>query len=344
MNQSIVEYLEQNKEKYTQESLTKQLQNAGHDPQEIQACIAFVYGTQSAPVGMDTPQKKMGKLARSFALVKQSFSVLKKDKEIMMFPIISSIVSAIVMITFIVPVFIFFEVISQNNITIYASIFVFYVVSYFIVIFFNSGLITCAHMRLSGQDPTFKDGMKNAFDHLGSILMWTLISATVGLILQIILDQLERLGVVGQMIGRAIIGLIGFAWGLVTYFVVPFIIIDDTKPMQAIKDSAELFKRTWGENLIGNFSMGLFFGLLGFVGVLPFIASIFSGSLKVVLIVAGALVIYWVFLGIVSASLKGIFIAALYIYAKTGSVPEGFDSNLVIGAFKKKEEKKSFLG
>jgi len=337
MNKQVINYLSQNKDNYSKESLVQQLQKAGHSQEDIQAGVGYVYGEQ---VDNKQSMEKRGKIASSFALVKQSFAVLKKDKEIMMFPIISTLVSIIIVITFVVPIVLFMNIMMQNTVIIYLSIFLFYTVTYFIVIFFNSGLITCAHMRLSGGNPTFKDGMSNAFAHIGPIFLWALISATVGTILQILMNQLERFGAVGQVVGHLIISGLGLVWGLLTYFVVPVIIIEDVKPGQAMKDSVELFKKTWGENLIGNFSMGIFFGLMGLLGVVPVIISIFSGSLGIIIATSVVVVLYWICLGIINASLQGIFTTALYIYAKTGKVPEAFEESVIVNAFTNKQKKK----
>ncbi len=342
MNKQIIGYLQQNKDNYTKESLVQQLRNAGYPEQDIQDGVNYVYNTHTYDADTVLPSRKLGKIEGSFALVKQSFAVLKKDKELMMFPIISSIVSLLIGITFILPVVLFSNIFTQNMMIMYFSIFLFYTVMYFVVAFFNSGLITCANIRLSGGNPTFNDGIQNAFSHIGSIFIWALISATVGTVLQILINQLEKFGTAGQLVGRFVIDSIGFVWGLVTYFVVPVIIIENVKPKQAIKDSVKLFKKTWGENVIGNFSINIFFVLLGFIVIVPLVLAVATGSLNMVLIVAVLSVLYWICLGIVSASLKGIFITALYIYAKTGIVPDAFEESIIVNAFKKKQDKKTF--
>ena len=280
--------------------------------------------------------------SRSFQLVKESFAVLKKDKEIMLFPFISGILTIVAFITLIVP----FAVLTLGNDIssplFYGLLFIYYLITSFIIIFFNTGLITCAHLRLHGKDPTFKDGLKNAWKHLGNILVWSLISATVGLILRMIVDRIEnseRLGPVGKLIGMIVIGLLGMAWSFLTFFVIPIMIFENKGAFASIKQSGSLFKKTWGENVLGQFSMGLFFGLLFLIGVSAAIMAFFSGSLVVMVIVGALTLLYWTVLAILSTSLNGIFVAAMYSYAKTGKVPSAYSPELIKSVFRTKKNR-----
>lgn len=273
-----------------------------------------------------------GTFSRSFQLVKESFAVLKKDKEIMWFPIISSIVTVLLFISFLIPVYFLTDIKTEgitNNYLYYILFFAYYLLSYFIVIFFNTGLITCAHVRLNGGDPTFSDGFKNARKHIGKIFVWALISATVGLILRTIADKSKTLG-------RIVTAIIGMIWSLLTFFVIPVMIFENLSVIQSIKKSAHLFKKTWGENVIGQFSMGVFFMVLALIGIIPLIMSFFTFSFILVILTASLVIIYWVILGIISSSLSGIFVTALYTYANTGKVPSVYSQAIIMNAFRPK--------
>jgi hypothetical protein len=274
-----------------------------------------------------------GRFARSFQLVKESLNVLKQDKEILLFPIISGVLSIILFVSFIIPFFLvkITEAGTIVNVGAALLIFAYYLTSYFIVIFFNVGLITCAKMRLNGQDPTFKDGMKNAIKHFFPILIWALISATVGLILRILADK-------AGSIGRFVIAIIGMAWNLLTIFVIPVMIFEDYGPFAAIKKSSSLFKKTWGEHFIGQATVGLFFLLLALIAVVPLLLVIFVvPSIYTIGIVVIITILYWLTLGIISSTLNGIYMTALYEYANTGKVPKAFTQDLVTEAFKPKK-------
>ena len=131
--------------------------------------------------------------------------------------------------------------------------------------------------------------------------------------------------------GRFIAGLLGMGWSLVTFLVVPILVIDGKGPFEAFKASARLLKKTWGEQLIGNFSFGLVFFLLGLPGIILIVLSIAVASiatpLGIALIILG--IGYMLLLGLIQSTLQIIFQAALYLYAQDGRVPEGFDAEQI---------------
>ena len=130
--------------------------------------------------------------------------------------------------------------------------FVFYVLAYFVAIFFNTALVGAAMIRMDGGNPTLRDGLAIARSRVGRIFGYAVIAATVGLLLQALE---ERVGWVGQFV----IKLIGVAWTLATFLVVPVLVTRDVGPIDAVKESAALLRETWGENLIGTVGLGLAF-------------------------------------------------------------------------------------
>ena len=154
-------------------------------------------------------------------------------------------------------------------------------------------------------------------------MVGALLSATIGVILRIIA---ERFKVVGELI-TSITGLI---WSLLTFFVIPVMIFENRSILQSIKQSGYLFKKTWGEHVIGQFSMALFFTFLGLRGLIPLLLGFLTNPCIIIT------VIYWVLLAIISSCLNGIFVAALYNYALTGQVPAAYSPEVIEGAFKPK--------
>ncbi|MDY6796764.1 MAG: DUF6159 family protein [Actinomycetota bacterium] len=262
-------------------------------------------------------------------IFKQSLGVLRQDKELVLFPIISGVTMLALLAALAVPtVFLtgIAEGRAENSPWYYVFFFVFYLVGYFVVIFFNTGLISCAHIRLNGGDPRFRDGLRFAADNLSRIAGWALISATVGMILQMIR---ERAGI----FGRIFAGILGLAWNLVTFFVIPVIVFESRGVIDSIKGSASLFKRTWGENVVLRFSVSLILLLLGLVGVVPIVLAALTKTAAVIVPVVIVILLYWVALAILGASLNGIFAAALYNYAITGRVPSAYSPDVIAGAF-----------
>ncbi|HQZ62084.1 MAG TPA: DUF6159 family protein, partial [Dokdonella sp.] len=177
------------------------------------------------------------KFSQSWSLVKASASVLRSDKELLIFPLLSAISCIIVAATFFVPAMFagMFSGMDREhmNPVFYLFMFAFYVVQYFVIIFFNSALIGAAMIRLNGGDPTVADGFRIAMSKLPTILGYAVIAATVGVILRALQ---ERAG----FIGRFVIGLIGLAWTVASFLVVPVLVSQDIGPIDAVKRSAEL--------------------------------------------------------------------------------------------------------
>lgn len=275
-----------------------------------------------------------GRFSNSFALVKASANVLRLDKELMVFPLMSGVATILVAASFIAPIFmigpeIFVEG-ETASYTAYAFGFLFYLVQYTVIFFFNAALVGAAMIRLDGGNPTLGDGLRIATSRIGVIAGYALIAATVGMILRAIQ---ERVG----FIGKIIVGLLGVGWTIATYMVVPVLVARDVGPIDAIKESAGLLKKTWGENVIGQAGLGFAFGLI-FMGVILcaiVVVGLAIASGSVALIVA-AVVIAILAVGItllVQAALAGIYAAALYRYATKGEGTPGFDSQTMKLAF-----------
>ena len=274
-----------------------------------------------------------GSFSNSWALVKASANVLKMDKELLVFPLLSGIATVLVMVSFIVPIVAAggfgFLAEGQGTYLGYVVAFLFYLVQYTIVFFFNSALVGAALIRLDGGDPTVSDGLAIASKRMGSILGYAVLSATVGMVLRVIS---ERVG----FLGRLIVGLMGMAWTLATYLAVPVLVTKDVGPLDAVKESAELFKRTWGEQVVGNFGMAWVTVLAGLSWCLvSVLLMVVGGQLSPWGVAAGAVVALtgFVFLGLFTSALKGVYTAALYRYASTGEAG-AFDPAIVANAFR----------
>lgn len=270
-----------------------------------------------------------GTFSNSFQLVKESFSILRKDKEIVWFPIISSIFTILFAAIFIFSTIDIKTGELEEDYLYFLKLFVFYLLLSFVMLFFNAGLISCANIRLKGGDPTFNDGFKSAVKNIGKIFLWALICATIGVILSIISGKSKN-----RNFGRrAASGILGTVWGFLTFFVLPVMIFEGKGIFQAVEKSVFLFKKTWGENIIAQFSMGFFFGILSLVGFIPIIVLFYVFYTDVALFIA-IILIYTLIFGVITSALNGIFVTALYRYAITGEISSGFSPELIKKAFK----------
>jgi len=277
------------------------------------------------------------RIAKSWELVKASWNVLLADKELLIFPVISAVASIIVMVTFAIPTFLagMFDtaVAGQTGAVSFLVGLLFYIVLYFVTFYFNSALVGAAMIRLEGGDPTVSDGLRIANKHLGSILGYAAISATVGMILRAIS---ERSG----LLGRIVVSIIGFAWNVATFLTVPVLVIEGVGPIDAVKRSANLLKRTWGEQLVGNFSIGTIFGLISFLVIIGGVAGIIAAaalqSTPLIIAMVAFMVLALVAVGLVSSALTGIYTAAVYRYATAGEISSYFDPDVIKNTFKQK--------
>lgn len=208
----------------------------------------------------------------------------------------------------------------------YLALFAMYLVLAIVTIFFNAALIHAANERLDGGDPSLGSALSGAASRFGALVPWALISATVSVILR---NIQERSG----LLGRALVGVVGVAWSLVTFLVLPVIVIEGVSVTTALRRAAELFKRTWGEQMAGVIGIGLVTFLAVLAGVpVPLLLGL---TQEPVLIGIGVgLFVAWVaVVATVGAALSGIFQAALYRYAAAGSAPAGFSPELMSRAF-----------
>ena len=275
----------------------------------------------------------MERIKRSWGLVKASYEVLKQDRELVLFPIISGVIMFFVTLTFLIPTLVgnFFDNLFVNGIPIfgYIVLFLFYLVQYTVVYYNSTALVGAAMIRLRGGDPTVKDGYKIAWSHILPIIGWAMLSATVGLILNMLSNNSKNKGR-----GKSFIAsLIGATWNVLTFLVVPVLAVEGLSPIEAVKRSWELLKGTWGEQISGKLSIGLIFVLIGFGGGALLVGlgvgiSILTESIIPAIIFGSLLFIFIIILSLLNSTLSSIFSAAVYEYAVEGKTGL-FDAKLI---------------
>ena len=282
----------------------------------------------------------MNAFSRSWSLTKASWGVLREDKELIALPAISAVSSFVLIAPFLGIVALTFRTTGtgadrsyQLGLGGWIALFVAYLISAYVTIFFQSALVLAANERMTGGSPTLGSALRGARANAGRILPWAIITATVSIVLQLIQ---ERAGVVGRLVA----GLAGVAWALVTLLVLPILVIEQVGVKEAFTRSASAFKRTWGENVIGNGGIGLVSFLALLVGVVLTGPVIYLGmsSDSLVLTAAGvvALVLWVVVVSVFSAALSGVFRTALYRYATKGEDSPGFTHDQIANAFRPK--------
>jgi hypothetical protein len=270
------------------------------------------------------------RLERSWNLVKFSFSILEKDKELLVFPILSSVAAMLVLASFF-PLLLADATMADpgngqpvTDAVNYPLLFVIYLCEYFVVFFFNSALVAAALERIGGGDPTVKSGLRVAWRKVGVIFFYSMIAATVGT---------ER----GGLFGRLFSGISGMLWTLASFLAVPILVSRNVGPIDALTESVRLLRHTWGENIIVNAGMGIVFGVIyfavGIVMAMLLMLTASSGGAAAALTIGGIFLVGFVLLGLVHATLQGIFSAALYHYAVDGDDDAGIPAEVLGSAF-----------
>ncbi|MEO6223320.1 MAG: DUF6159 family protein [Vicinamibacterales bacterium] len=267
----------------------------------------------------------MGRIGRSFQLVGQSYRVLMQDKELMILPLISGsvIVTAVAAFTFGFGVD--SEKLQQRGPELYVPLFLMYVVTYTVGIFFQAAVIAGATQRMRGGDPTIKSALAAAASRIGAIVMWAVVAATVGMILRAIHD---RAGFVGKIIAS----LLGAAWSLATFFVVPVLVLEERTVGESYSRSTAVFKQTWGETVVGGINLAV-------AAVCSWVTLVAVSGLLAMLIGTPALAVFAmgaVCLMVFFSALQGVYVASLYRYATDGQTAPGFDKAIFEQAFRPK--------
>ena len=282
----------------------------------------------------------MGAFARSWEITKLSYEVMKKDKELLLFPLCAGIFSLLFMIAMIFPTVVVALLdtgAEEVGVFEYIVLFIVYLGLALIGTFFNVCVVYTTKKRFEGGDATFAESIRFAFSKMKLIVAWSLVSATVGLVLALLDRVAERMGKNGEFIMKLINSLIGAAWGIVTIFVVPSMVYHNTGPMDAIKQSIATLKKTWGESLIRYYGFGLLEFVLLFLGVIFFGVPAFLvmvlglGFLALLLFVVG--IVYLTLVILFFSVANSIFNTALYTYAETGKVPGGYPREVLVNAF-----------
>jgi hypothetical protein len=270
----------------------------------------------------------MGRIGRSVQLVGQSYQILMRDKELLVLPLIAGVIMAAVVASFAVGFGVDPSRMDRNWLDLYLPVFLMYVLTYAIGIFFQAAVVAGATERMTGGDPTVGSALAAAGRRIGPILMWAVVAATVGMALRAIQD---RVGFLGKIIA----GLIGAAWSLATFFVVPVLVLEDRSIGESFTRSMGVFKKTWGETVVGETSLGAaavcaWVTLVAIAGLLAYVI----GVMAVAVVLVGA-----VFLMVFFSALQGVYVASLYQYATTGLTPPGFDKTLLDHAFAPKKRR-----
>ena len=261
----------------------------------------------------------MQRIKNSWELAKVSWSVLRSDKSLAVFPLLSAVVGLIV-----VGIFAGLVALTGVNGThgdslqgiAYVIIAVGYVATAFVATYFLGALVYGANEALEGRSPELGDCFAAANAKLHRILPWALVQATVSIILQV----LESVRGVGPIL-RA---LLGAGWAILTFLTLPIIMLEDLGPVAALQRSGSLLKSSWGENLGAQFGFGFLTVIAALPSLVLFAIGGASGNLAAIVVTVAIGAAWFAVVLLVVSALTGIYRTALYRFAVDGVAPPAF--------------------
>jgi Family of unknown function (DUF6159) len=277
----------------------------------------------------------MGRIQRGWQLTRQSWEVLKNDRSLVIFPILSTIFAFVAVAVICVPTaaargLFQGQHVDRHDPVMYAAGIATAYVSTFIAIFFNVALAACAVRSMRGEDTKVSEGLSAAWQRIGPILGWTFVTTTVGLILRVFEERFA-------LLGRIVAGIAGAAWAIATFFVIPVLALEGTGPIDSLKRSASVVKARWGEGATGAATIGvmtfLVTLLIMLVGGVGGVALLAIGLWPLGVAVLAATVAGVIVVSFISSALSQIFRVAVYQYAVSGAAPAGFDRGMLQEAF-----------
>ena len=274
-------------------------------------------------------------IGRGWEMSKLSMSVVKKDPELMVYMILAGVMSLACLIGMSMPQFLEMDwaVNPDGSFTPAYLMFSFvgYMVLSIVVVFWNCAIIANANIRLTGGDPKFADGVNAALKRLPIIIVWGIIAGTVGLLLKFLEGVARSSDHPAAAAVATVIHVIGgLAWWLMTFFMIPHLILENKSIGDALKASKATFFDTWGENIVS----GLGIGAIAFLFAIPIIGLTIGLS-----IVAGpfGLLVGAVLIGLLIAwanAAEQVAVVALFRYAKDKKMPQIYqDQGMTVYTF-----------
>ncbi len=281
-----------------------------------------------------------GRISRGWALAKQSWTILRSDRALVLFPVIAAAATLVAAIVLVGPGAALYFSKTSKPAGIGLALIGGYVVT-FVALYCNTALAAAAAQTLGGRPATIADGFAVARTHRGAIAQWALVQLTVGLLLQALESLLSNAGA-GRLVVALVRSLLGAAWAIATFFVVPVLALEGLGPRAALQRSVDVIRARWGEGLVGSGSIA---GVVLLAGLLPAIALGVAGVAlvgsapaagAVVLVLAALLLVGAILIG---STLSAIFRVALFRFATDAQVIGGFDRAALEGAFRPKRRR-----
>lgn len=262
------------------------------------------------------------KYRRGLDVTFESLAVFRRNATLAVLPALSllAVGSAFAVLAAVAFRFGIVESLFANGLYRYGALFCALAVSSSVATFFNAAVVHCASRVFDGEQTSVREGLAAAWRVRRRIAVWAVVAATLGTVLYV-LD--EKFGAFGSL-ARLVFDL---AWALLTYFIVPVIVLDsETGIRRQLRRSGSLFRETWGESVSATLGVSFVFLVAALPGVALLAGGYFllHGPLAAGALVVGGVVVVAAVVG--SQTVTAIARTALYRYATTGDRVGPFES------------------
>lgn len=287
----------------------------------------------------------MGSFSRGWRLMEEAKDVVGQYRRLVVFPLLSMLALMLGFFALMIPAALALAApgksimatlgsgfgVLEGNLTSKTIWFVFplYFFEYFVVVFFNTALACSALSAFRGEDVSVIGGLRMAAKRIPTLVVWTLVASTVGLVFRLIEERADS-------VARFFSEVLGVLWSLAIVLVIPVLAAEELDPVQALRRSAALFKKTWGEDVGGNLGGMMVVGLLLLLVVLPLaILSIHLFRNTPPLLIAALAICSTIVLALfaVVSACEMVFKTILYSFATSGPLPGDLDADTLADAF-----------
>ncbi|MCS5710401.1 DUF6159 family protein [Candidatus Berkiella aquae] len=200
-----------------------------------------------------------------------------------------------------------------------------YFICIFISIFFNVVLVKMVNDYLEQRKASLLEAFNVATNRIPAILVWTLVTGSVGILIRLIEALEEKLH-----IPSILSAILDVGWGAVTYFIIPIICFQGiASPKGLYEQSKYLINKVWGDGVVKIIGASLFV----FLFLLPL--GLIAASVSHLPPFPYQNIVYWV-LGILAALMiaftnvmAGTLQTMFYKYAQSNTLPADFDKSLI---------------
>ncbi len=274
------------------------------------------------------------RIRRSGKLIYQSFGAIRQHKKLFVFPLLASLLVALLLAAVITPLTQHeksLELIEKGHLHhvlwFYVIFFVFLFIMHQITFYFNSALTDCTQQYFKNKIPSLRAGIKMANHRFFHFFLWHLFAATLGIIFNLFQGQVRKYPFYEKLFQ-------GLRWTVATYFAIPVILSDKTGPVNTIKQSAQLMRKTWGIDLKTNFGFLFFLLIARLLSLIPLIVSLYVGGKENLIIGSSITVAIVLIISMINSATRTILCSALYLYASEGLIAPGFNESLMKKAFR----------